>query len=292
MEFNMNEDIEELKFCVIALQRRSETLEKANRRFRFVFGCAIACSLLLLLSALSNPDLSVVRARRFELVGDDGTLLAALLPTEAGTILAMYDLNGKPRLRLDASKVSGLWIKDDSGSDRITLANLATGPRLSFRNSAGVGQAELGLYVWGPGLHLYDQQGLNRFAASVSMKSPATLQQEPILQLKDEKGSTTAVLGAFTDGPQLSLRNSKGVDRAQLALNGVGQPWLHLNDAWGVTRVTLSAFTGWSKPSDGGPSLLLMDSNGLERANLMTTNAESKLLMKDAQGATTHSFPP
>jgi hypothetical protein len=93
-------------------------------------------------SARAGPrepaPVDVVRAKRFELVDDDGRVRAALF-VEGGPRLMMYDLAGKHRvaLALHGEEAPGLELFTAEGSHALQVRHMNGAPLVSLHDTGG-----------------------------------------------------------------------------------------------------------------------------------------------------------
>jgi len=127
-----------------------------------------------------------------------------------------------------------------------------------LRSKDGAKKAELSTDKRGePKLTFFDGAGVARFGVRLEGNSPH-------IELDNEEGRAIATLGADENGTiALSLHKEDGTVQLMLTV-------LH---------------------SEGGPGIMLMDSNGTPRIfiNLL---AGANIQISDANGKTTHTIPP
>lgn len=172
-----------------ALARRVEALERQARRQR----AALAAGLVLAAGgslafgqAPPRKPAPEVAARRFVLVADDGTPLAALEPAGDGAprlalmgrdgtarlsvaltatgspSVVLSDAAGRPRVILDAAGGEARVSVTGDGRSAVTLANGGVAPRLALADGAGNERLWLALRLGSPALQFLDPRGLAR----------------------------------------------------------------------------------------------------------------------------------
>ncbi|MCH8273289.1 MAG: hypothetical protein IH851_00665 [Armatimonadetes bacterium] len=136
------------------LEDRVVRLEKANRRLALLCAGLVVLPLLAL-GGWQKGVAEVVRAKKFELIGDGGATRGELTVTTTGPRLRLYDANGEMRvllaapnggdevLSLDEGREAGpghgpgLLLFDDSGVMRVWLTGHETVEGLTFTDSRG-----------------------------------------------------------------------------------------------------------------------------------------------------------
>jgi len=189
------------------LTHRLDRLERDNRRLKL--GGAFLVLALVSVGAMGQvlPKAvpKVVEAERFVLRDTKGKILAALGTRSSGTVLFLYDQNGKARagLSLLADGSPGLVLADQNGKERATLIVLADGsPSLSLADQNGKTRAGLSLLADGlplPSLVLADQNEKSRAVLTVGADG------SPHLGLFDQNEKPRADLSVGTSGPSLVL---------------------------------------------------------------------------------------
>ncbi len=138
-------------------------LERLERRTRRLGAALLACGLLAVATALAPRPAAddVVRARRVELVDDEGRVRAELaIDADGSAGLFVHDVDGRVRASVthDAQQ-SALFLMDAEGAVRLGAAQFAHGGGgYALHGPAGRGAAVL--YLKGDGsLTLYDDEG-------------------------------------------------------------------------------------------------------------------------------------
>jgi len=151
---------------------------------------------------------TTIRAERFEVVDQDGKVVAALDATsEDGPRLMLFDGAGKTRVWLNVTKDGpGLTLYDGAGKDRISLDVTKNDSGLTLYDAKGKGRVWLNVRKDGPGLTLYDAPGKERVGLGVTKDGPG-------LTLYDAAEKKRAALGSSgleTSGTGAPERTSEG----------------------------------------------------------------------------------
>ena len=153
----------------------------------------------------------VIRAKRFEVVDDEGRprVIVGAQPTAAGLLL--LDANG--------STVAELAVSDEHGAVALTLYDLR-----------GQARATLDLDANGaPNLALHDMAGEARVSLAVDEEESAT-----VLDFTGPYGEARFSIEIDKEGlPSLAMMDSKGEDRAILHVDRKGNPRLQFLDERG-----------------------------------------------------------
>ncbi len=145
------------------LLRRLDRLERQNRRFKLAGSLMLIGFAALVLMGQAKPSnvAKVIEAEKFILRNTDGKTRGVLLISDDGNpALALFDKNGKMRVRLDASKLGffgvGLSLFDEIGNGRAALLLTPAGmPVLNLTRR--IPDAALGLTLTQSSLFLTDK---------------------------------------------------------------------------------------------------------------------------------------
>ncbi len=127
----------------------------------------------------------VVRASRFLLVDDTGTVRATLGYDEYGTRLTLNDSKGNLRTGVHAlGKGSGITLSDETGKIRMKLGVLNNRPEIVLFDSEGNDRMLLAATEnFGPHVSLFDRKGKDRMVMVV-------VEQGPGIVISDADGKT------------------------------------------------------------------------------------------------------
>lgn len=170
-------------------------------RLVLAIACGVSMGIVVLIglrfaptpaSAAGNTPVSdVIRAHRFELIGEKGNVIGTFAPDELG----------EPNLCLFGAK----------GKIRGTFSVPYSGPELCLYDTNGKvrGDFRVSSYDGEPDLCLYDAGGhkLGAFGTSYG---------EPVLHLYDANDKVRAAFGISNGEPNLQLNDEKGNPRLQL----------------------------------------------------------------------------
>ncbi len=108
-----------------ALERRLESISRRNRGLGIIILLGVA-AVLLVGAAQSEPD--TLKAKKLQLVDDQGRVRASLQLIENAPVVSLTDESGQERLRLVTNAdETGLFIRDDKGVIRVGAAQFAHG---------------------------------------------------------------------------------------------------------------------------------------------------------------------
>lgn len=107
-------------------QERLSRLERQVRRYRNLTALLLLAVVALLASGAGDPVPEVLRARRFEMVAEDGRPLAALRPTSTGGAIGIFNLKGEPAGLLTADATGGGLLNIISAQGRNGVLMLGT----------------------------------------------------------------------------------------------------------------------------------------------------------------------
>ncbi|MFQ5898418.1 MAG: hypothetical protein ACE5JN_09240 [Candidatus Methylomirabilia bacterium] len=270
--------------------QRLERLEREVRWWKILGGAAMAVlAVVLLAGARGGTVAEEVRARRFIVVGDDGTVRADLSALPNGYVGLRVHEEGKVAASIGVSKgYSALTLRDKdtdahawlgvgpNNPPHILLADKDSQRIIELRHEPG-GRMRLEFYseTWktrverrrhvelsvagdgSPLLMLADKNGMPRGALRVGRDG------ESALDLYDKSRRIRARLGVRPDGmPSVKLLDQGARARAMLLVTDDGLAQLSLLDAAHKRRV------GISVSARGSPSLELADRNERVRAVL------------------------
>jgi len=186
------------------------------------------------------PD-DVVRAKRFELVDDEGNVRAILGPGPEGSVGVSF-------------------LDKETAAERTSVGINAGGlAYIDARDSTGRGGVRLAVEEGGTAvIRLRDQQGRDRcnleYRPAEAASGPNTLG----IRFADENGRGQAQLGVAPNGDaNLILYDQSGNEKVSLVVAaGDGKPAITLSDDRGVPRV------GVALREDGTPLLAFLDGRG------------------------------
>jgi hypothetical protein len=148
-----------------------------------------------------------IRAKRFELVGDDGDVRGAMSVEGEDATIRLNDADGRARIFLSTSP---------SGASRILLAS-----------DDGTARAGIDTDPEGhPSLFLRDKDGDVRVGIDVDEDGA------PVVSLGDGKRNLLQLLVA-DDGPRLGLFTGNGPEGTIIQLGPNGRPWVTVQDSRG-----------------------------------------------------------
>lgn len=143
---------------------------------------------------MERQEYDIVRARKFEIVDEEGQVRAAIGPGEEGsTGVQFYDREGEAKIQLSVSSSGSgeLWLRDSSGSDQAAIyTESGDGPFVSLTHT-GEGAEE----SWAVGLSGIGQQGERSpsvaLTAGASPRVLITVLKDgpPCIILYDEEGN-------------------------------------------------------------------------------------------------------
>ena len=190
----------------------------------------------------------VLRAKRLEIVDDEGKVRAALGTDEKGVAsLSIFDSSGRLRVTVDASaapeKGGGLSIHDTNGAVHVGLGVYEDG-QAELRFAAQQTDQAIQMGTMDDG----------RVYLILSKKRDAMV----ILGIHDEDGNNPSSMLAVTDkegrsgieirgrrfSPHVTLRDRRKQARASLALGANGEPGLFIFDEEGKPVQSGNAFEG------------------------------------------------
>jgi len=188
-------NIQNKKETIMSTDERIEKMERQLARMRWFNRCLIACIVLSLgvwfiektftaKTAWAGSGVKEIRANRFILEDDEGTVRARLGVDADGPALSLLDKNGKSRAVLSVDKdVSGLRLRDENSKPLAVLSMKKDGAKLS----------------------LWDKNEVIRAMLSVDVDKDV-----PWLALFDENGETRVGMGVTKEGPGLALCDENG----------------------------------------------------------------------------------
>ncbi|MBE7490382.1 MAG: hypothetical protein HS108_01260 [Planctomycetes bacterium] len=235
------------------------------------------CSNLLHAPAGAQEAPAVLRAQRFELVDEGGTVRASLSAAGGVTELRLIghddDTNATLRIRRDGS--TALTFHDAKQQARMVLGiGGASVGGLAFADAAGNSRLALGTDKAGaPALTMNYASG--KLAGIFTVQS----ERDAAIILNGPKGDTNLALGNSDGRPNILMLDDKGVERMKLVLKEDNAPAWTLRDARGQARLVAGA------NADGWAGLGITDPKGTVRT-LMFSDArgESGLSVSDAAG--------
>ncbi len=133
----------------------------------------------------------VILAQEILLTDPQGNSKIMLGATHSGSMLEMYDSQGKPGVALESTKgFRGLGLSDSQGNPRMLLSIDKTGPSANFFDAHGKKRIGLENRNSSEGLGMYDSNGLLRGAIGwASRKTGSTiLTGESFITFFDKKG--------------------------------------------------------------------------------------------------------
>ena len=147
----------------------------------------------------------VVRAKRFELVDDDGAVRGEMSVGSDGPILALLNRNGMEQWGASVSdRGSDLYLSDRAGESRLSVSVNADGT---------------------PDLVMYDQN--RKLSLLVYLDDDGT----PNLTMSDQNGNSRLSVSLYDDGtPNLTMSDQNGVLRLAVWVYGSGTPSVDLWD--------------------------------------------------------------
>jgi len=134
-------NIQNKKDTIMSTDERIEKMERQLARMRLFNRCLIACIVLSLgvwfiektftaETAWAGPGVKEIRANRFILEDDEGTVRARLTVDAGGPALSLLDKNGKSRAVLSVDKNgSGLRLRDENSKPLAALSMDKDGSR-------------------------------------------------------------------------------------------------------------------------------------------------------------------
>lgn len=238
------------------------------------------CASLLQSPARAQEEPAIagtLRAQRFELVDDTGTVRASLGSAGGVTELRMigHDDNTNATIRIRKDGSAALSFHDAKQQSRIVLGIGAGGVGgLAFADGDGKSRMALGTDKAGaPAVSLNYASG--KLAGLFTVQG----ERDAALILNGPKGDTNLALGNSDGRPNILMLDDKGIERMKLVLKEDNAPALMLRDAKGQPRLVAGA------NADGWAGLGVTDTKGTVRA-LMFADAkgESGLTVSDAAG--------
>lgn len=157
------------------LAARVEKLERENRRLKRLAGCgaAIACAVLAMGQAASEPKGNTVEASRFVVVDDDGRERMVLGMDESGPALVIRSSEGRECVRLDVPSVTdkpALYLDDVPAAARLEMGLTMNGPVIHLTDGSGVRARLATNELNAPLFAVYDDEGRSLF--EVSKRNP------------------------------------------------------------------------------------------------------------------------
>lgn len=171
---------------ILALQKRLDALERANRRMRFLG--LLALVLVAVGCSLGRGPTRALEAEQFILKDANGETRGGMLVTADGPALEFYDSNRTLRLTLGVFRnMPNLTLKDGNGTGTAVLADAPTGPGLMLYDRTGNPRAQFDVGRSGPRLFVVDDKGFSTTIGSYLTGDPA----------KDDKlGAASVVLAS------------------------------------------------------------------------------------------------
>lgn len=130
------------------IEKRVEALERANRRYRIVLGCALfAVCGMAILGFGKNQVPDKIQAKAFEVVGDEGKILARVSTLDGQGAITTYNPKGEILVDLvpTQSGAGGIVVYDGTGKQTIVLTDVSGGGgSLLINNNKGQKVLSLG----------------------------------------------------------------------------------------------------------------------------------------------------
>ena len=257
------------------LRQRLYRLERQVRCWMIVGGSAVlAFALVLLVGATSSTIPDEIRAKRFLVLDDKGTLRAELgMDSSAAPALKLYEAHGWIAAKLELSP---------DGAPSLRLGDIAKAITLHV-GSEGQMALQFFRYPQSPIQLILGQDGTPVFSLLGNDDKSRVLLQvpsngAPSLMLFDKEAKVRAELdlGMDADGtPRLRLTDKD--EKARVAVVGGDLPGLWLADGNGQTRAMVTNFRD-------GPAIALFDANSNERVGLGLREGKSALVFRDTNG--------
>lgn len=221
------------------IETRLEALEQANQRLlrenawmKRVFALVLSFGTALLLMGQTpqpqqqqqEPAEEIVRAQRFELVDEQGNMMALLGVSDAGAVLSLQDNNGKLRgifgVAQDNTAVFGL--SDANAKPRVKINASATVAAINLLDAQGTNRAFLEAQDDVSALNLQDSNGKVRGLFSAD-------KDQTTLSVRDPNENVRVMLGAKTADSSVGVVDSQGNPRVLLIASDAQQKMLLLN---------------------------------------------------------------
>lgn len=228
--------------------------------------------------AQQEPALpQVLRAQRFELVDETGTVRASLGCAGGVTELRMigHDDNTNTTIRIRKDGSAALSFHDAKQQSRIVLGIGAGGVGgLAFADGDGKSRMALGTDKAGA-----PAVSLNYASGKLAGLFTVQAERDAALILNGPKGDTNLALGNSDGRPNILMLDDKGIERMKLVLKEDNAPAFTLRDAKGQPRLVAGA------NADGWTGLGITDNKGTVRTLMFADpKGECGLTVSDATG--------
>ena len=180
----------------------------------------------------------VVRAKRFELVNEEGEIRAILGTGPDDTVgITLLGQGESDRLSLGTHSdgSSTIALQDEEGRERVKLSAGVSGPVVNIKDENGNPRVQLQVRKNGSSeLILLDQNQTTRFIVTQVGGAGG----DPLIALSDEKGTGRfAVQAGHGDRASLSFQDTEGEVRIVLGLTAEGRALLGYDDEEGNQKI-------------------------------------------------------